>query len=299
MENFKDPPGTVRFVIGSNRLYLLVTKEIICISNYFRNLLQPRRKAIEGNCPICQEALKEGIEEDITELTYCASSCGNNFHKVCLDEWERSKANRAPLQCPMCRQHWDKEGTYTITAITPRAFIVYYNWLKLGYIPLRPPWNRHLFTSPTLLDFPDFPELVECYQLGVFISDPKFSKAALQNILRECIDTGTIPNFWAVHTAYAITSVSSPLRKLIVEIYTQLNDMESRWVFINWDEYPRMFQSDLTQALLQKHCKPRVGGLASMLQKMLEDDQYTGSGGEEGLPSEDDEGTDGFVQNGS
>jgi hypothetical protein len=36
-----------------------------------------------------------------------------------------------------------------------------------------------------------------------------------------------------------------------------------------------------------------------MLQKMLEDDQDTGSGGEEGLPSDDDEGTDGFVQNGS
>ena len=36
-----------------------------------------------------------------------------------------------------------------------------------------------------------------------------------------------------------------------------------------------------------------------MLQKMLEDDQGTGSGGEMGLPSENDDGTDGFVQNGS
>ena len=297
MENFKDPPGTVRFVIGLNRLYLLVTKEIICISNYFRNLLQPRRKAIEGNCPICLEALKEGIEEDNTKLTYCASSCGNNFHQVCLDEWKRSKPKGAPLRCPMCRQHWDEEGTYTITAITTQAFIVYYRWLELNYIPLRPPWNRnHLDPIP---NHPDFIELAECYQLGVFISDPKFSKATLQKILRECIDTGTIPNFGAVHTAYAITSVSSPLRKLIVEIYTQINDMWSGWEFINWDEYPRMFRSDLTQALLQKHCKPRVGGLASMLQKMLEDDQDTGSGGEEGLPSDDDEGTDGFVQNGS
>lgn len=60
-----------------------------------------------------------------------------------------------------------------------------------------------------------------------------------------------------------------------------------------------MFQLDLTQALLQKHCKLRVGGLASMLHKMLEDDQDTGSGGEMGLPSEDDDGTDCFVQNGS
>lgn len=226
MENLEDPPGSVRFVIGSNQLYFLVSKEVICISNYFRSLLQPRRRAIEGNCPICQEALKEGIEEGITKLTHCASSCGNNFHQVCLDKWERSKPNGAPLQCPMCRQHWDEEGTYTITAITLEAFVVYYHWLKLNYIPLRPPWNRnHLDPIPTL---PGFAEIVECYHLGVFISDPKFSKAALQNILRECIDTGTIPIFRAVHTAYAITSFSSPLRKLIVEIYTQLNDMWSR-----------------------------------------------------------------------
>jgi hypothetical protein len=219
MEDSGDPPTSVRFLVGPNhnKVLFVVGKESICTSNYFRNLLQPRRKAIEGNCPICQEALEEDVEERVKELTYCTSSCGNNFHQACMDEWKRSKPTGALLQCPMCRQRWD---TYTIPAITPKAFLVYYHWLALTYIPLQP-WNRdHIAPGQK---GPDYIELFEAYQLGVFLSEPKFSKAALQNIVRECKDTNVYPNWRAVDTTYAITSVSSPLRELLVEIYMQFD----------------------------------------------------------------------------
>lgn len=96
------------------------------------NLHAPRR-AIEGPCGICLEALKsiesddsdeeydsyidsdsdddedynEGNEEDCEQeeqsLVYCKAQCGNNFHETCLHEWLEHSIQPT---CPMCRCAW-------------------------------------------------------------------------------------------------------------------------------------------------------------------------------------------------
>ncbi|USP76599.1 hypothetical protein yc1106_03873 [Curvularia clavata] len=61
------------------------------------------RKPIEGECPICYDELDK--KEDIV---YCKSSCGNNIHKVCMQNW--MAAARGKATCPYCRAKWEAEA---------------------------------------------------------------------------------------------------------------------------------------------------------------------------------------------
>lgn len=62
---------------------------------------QCKRQEIEGeDCPICFEAMELG-EEGQSLLTFCCA-CGNNFHKDCIQRWQRASSGH----CPLCRQPW-------------------------------------------------------------------------------------------------------------------------------------------------------------------------------------------------
>lgn len=210
-----------------------------------------------------------------------------------MDQWKRSKPRGAPLKCPMCRQRFEDRCTYSFPEITPKAFRLFREWLRLTYIPTRS------LSYPKYP--PDFVGLVEAYQLGIFVSEPEFCKAALQTILRECMWSTEFPNHLAIQSAYAIRDAASPLRELLLEMYMQLSSSDLDKVYRNWSRFPRRFQMDLTKALMQEHDRQqaRVRDWASILRKLLNEDQDTVSGGEEELPSEDEEATGGFAQNGS
>jgi hypothetical protein len=243
-EDEEDPPNTVSILIGPNddKVCVVANKDVMRTSKYFRNLLQPRR-AIEGDCPICQEALEEDVEEVVEELTYCESSCGNNFHQVCMDEWKRSKPTGALFQCPMCRQSW---WTYTFSETSLKAFMVYYSWLYSANVALQ---MEYIGPDPVN---PNFIELFEAYQLGVALSEPIFCQTVKRSIEMECTEDFTVfPDWQDVTTAYSITPVSSPLRGLLARIYTTIDSSHYERVFENWDKFPREFQLDFTKALLK------------------------------------------------
>lgn len=61
------------------------------------------RKPIEGECPICYDEL-DGMED----IVYCKTSCGNNIHKVCMQNWVAAARNNAT--CPYCRAKWDTDA---------------------------------------------------------------------------------------------------------------------------------------------------------------------------------------------
>lgn len=60
------------------------------------------RKELGGDCPICFTEFEQ--DEDIT---YCRAACGNNIHKACFDQWERTKPGK--ITCPFCRAPWQAE----------------------------------------------------------------------------------------------------------------------------------------------------------------------------------------------
>ncbi|KAJ6201899.1 RING finger domain-containing protein [Bipolaris maydis] len=61
------------------------------------------RKPIEGECPICYDELD--AKED---TVFCKTSCGNNIHKVCMQNWVAAARNNAT--CPYCRANWDTDA---------------------------------------------------------------------------------------------------------------------------------------------------------------------------------------------
>jgi len=59
------------------------------------------RQTIEGECSICLDLLlDDGSSED--RIAWCANSCGNNFHRDCLNEWIR-RGDSPRNSCPVCR----------------------------------------------------------------------------------------------------------------------------------------------------------------------------------------------------
>jgi hypothetical protein len=60
------------------------------------------RKEIEGECPICYEEF--GSEE----LVWCKTTCGNNIHKDCFDNWMATKLSTpgGKVTCVWCRADW-------------------------------------------------------------------------------------------------------------------------------------------------------------------------------------------------
>lgn len=80
------------------------------------------RRPVEGDCGICMERMTRlnesaelgdntsriGGNED-QELVWCKSSCGNNFHRVCMGIWvAQSRQSGRQTPCPMCRVRWQE-----------------------------------------------------------------------------------------------------------------------------------------------------------------------------------------------
>ncbi|KAF1976079.1 hypothetical protein BU23DRAFT_552081 [Bimuria novae-zelandiae CBS 107.79] len=70
-----------------------------------------KRKAVEGECPICYTDFGPGKEA----IVYCKAACGNNIHKSCMQSWIAAKGvGRAT--CPYCRAKWESDdvgGTFS------------------------------------------------------------------------------------------------------------------------------------------------------------------------------------------
>lgn len=64
------------------------------------------RKPIEGDCPICVCEFEEG-----DDIVWCKAACGQNFHRLCFEQWKRAKGvqHGNPVKCVFCRQEWIDE----------------------------------------------------------------------------------------------------------------------------------------------------------------------------------------------
>ncbi|KAF2461601.1 hypothetical protein BDY21DRAFT_332668 [Lineolata rhizophorae] len=62
-----------------------------------------KRKAVEGDCPICCVEFEPQKEK----IVYCKAACGNNIHQKCFDQWAATKPGQ--VTCPYCRTPWEGE----------------------------------------------------------------------------------------------------------------------------------------------------------------------------------------------
>jgi hypothetical protein len=206
---------TVTLVVGQGKETFTVLEDLVCVSPRFRDILQPHRKAIEGDCFICHDAL-----EGDKPLTYCVGPCGNNFHQACVDEWQRYKPEGVLLHCPLCLQRLNQPRTVKLVlpAVNAKAFDVYYNWL----------YDQPHIQTPSKLG-----HLIRAYQF----------------ILKECVDSHVYLGWHDVSIAYTITSDPSPLREFLVRMYMQVEKLDR--IMPKWERYPHEFHKDLAKALMQ------------------------------------------------
>ncbi|KAJ8116396.1 hypothetical protein OPT61_g2176 [Boeremia exigua] len=203
-------------------------------SPFFHRGVQPKRRDIEGDCPICHEELQEGIDA----LTYCSASCGGNFHHKCFAQWKRQ--SNAKAKCPLCRYDWVTPSNQTVhlTNTSERGFEIYVEWLYRGRILAE--------NNDTNKCFED---LINAYITGMEVDDRSFCYAVLQSMIEVAIEDDTFPDSNVVNLAYSKTSNPSNLRKLLVEVYVRSN-LTASHLRDYWDTFSREFLCDLTLFLM-------------------------------------------------
>ncbi|KAF3005190.1 hypothetical protein E8E13_010717 [Curvularia kusanoi] len=236
---------TARLITGKAEIPFDVHEELICALPYFRKVIQPRRKPAEGECPIC----KEEMNSDVDDLSFCSLSCGTNFHRACVDEWHSCfPDDRSLIKCPLCRQKWyqarsAQSVSYSFPKLNPEAFEIYFNWLYGAAIPTDGDKDSMLSFS------------IAAYMLGSQINEPAFCEDALRALIRICLNRKIIPTAGTVTAVYAVTAVSSPLRKLLLCMYMEASKRKHDLVLSKWDEFSPAFQKDFLGAIMQE----RVG----------------------------------------
>ncbi|RDL37802.1 Uncharacterized protein BP5553_05235 [Venustampulla echinocandica] len=61
------------------------------------------RKPIEGDCPICVMEFDES--DKVEDIVWCKAACGNNVHRLCFEQWAKSKPGE--VKCVYCRTPWE------------------------------------------------------------------------------------------------------------------------------------------------------------------------------------------------
>ncbi|KAF2205376.1 hypothetical protein GQ43DRAFT_437095 [Delitschia confertaspora ATCC 74209] len=80
------------------------------------NVTHVLRRPVEDECPICQEPM---LDEPLSTLVWCKSSCGRSVHKVCNDMWRTSQLRNnkqvsllsVRVRCAICRTQWQESCT--------------------------------------------------------------------------------------------------------------------------------------------------------------------------------------------
>ncbi|KAJ4348165.1 uncharacterized protein N0V89_009537 [Didymosphaeria variabile] len=236
-----------RLKIGTSKRMFKIHEDLLCErSPYFGGYLQPQRKEIQGDCPICIDELKTGVKE----LTYC-TRCGGNFHSECIENLR--KHSLLPLRCPLCRRscsnHFRNSGdsSKSFPELQAADFAKYHEWLYSGTIGC----DDSVYEE-------DFKPLVSAYLFSLEVEDRRFGTAILQAMLEVYKDEGLYPEQDAIALAYDVDASheqSAGLRRLrTFLIDTYLAAAKSTWFEDeDWHKYPQEFLRDFSVAMLMQH----------------------------------------------
>jgi hypothetical protein len=222
-------------VVGSAQKWFTIHEYLICVTPFFRNLLQPQRKEIEGDCCICHDSLNS----DNKELTYCSTSCGNNFHLACVEDYQGA-VPAEDFKCPLCREllvlpsSWG--GAHELPDADIIAFDVYVQWLY------KTPFLNLLDSNTASL----------AYVLGEKLEENDFCRDLLYSFATRYMRAKKCPSTSTVQRVYSETKIDSPMRKLLVNMYAELDHPNLEGGIMNWCDFPPAFQYELVMALARR-----------------------------------------------
>jgi len=232
-----------RLTIGPTQTMFVIHADLLCANSpFFRQKLQPQRRAIEGDCSICHEEILLGHKE----TTFC-KSCGANIHHHCIEQWKTRTAEGQVTSCPLCRQDWVDHRVaqnHTFLGIHEDAFEVYIEWLYRGAIAVDNGPDEE--PSHSTID-----NLIQAYLLGLHAEDWKFCDAVLGSLVEVFVEHDLYPSEELVALAYQRTSGPCRLRRFLVGVLMHVS--HTRWMEDeSWTEYPAAFIRDVALAALKK-----------------------------------------------
>lgn len=249
-----------QFAVGAKKELFTIHEDLVCVSPFFRDIFQPRRKAIEGDCSICHELLNTSTKE----LTYCSTSCGGNFHRACMDEWTTRQPRSASVvpKCPLCRQEWNSgvetsRQPYHLPHVSSSAFSLFAEWSYRTCVPFDENADEAMH------------QLIEAHIFGTKIGNKDFCEDVLRALLTSCIEHRLYPGVKQIKRAYDNTAGFCRLRKFLVDLHTHLPKKSFGYVFKNWDGYPKVFLHALILTLLSKLGEKSVPWTLDALQAVL------------------------------
>ncbi|KAL6776045.1 hypothetical protein ACKKBG_A19580 [Auxenochlorella protothecoides x Auxenochlorella symbiontica] len=93
--------------------------------------LAPGQRPVEGDCPICMEAMALGAGGAADQLTFCGV-CGNNVHRGCIKLWQKHRRQAGSgASCPYCRGRW-VDGLFPATSQADKGKGKYVNLTDLS-----------------------------------------------------------------------------------------------------------------------------------------------------------------------
>lgn len=178
------------------------------------------------------------------ELTYCSTSCGNNFHQTCIEQWHDSPTHGETSKCPLCRQAWETAQSsgivHDVPTLDPEAFKVYAEWLYKSTISI-------LF---------DYESLIQAYTLGELLGDKMFLREVLSAIMARSLHANKLPSGSYVKDAFDGTSADSPLRKLPVVMYVNSPADVLQARLASCSVLPPAFTRELIVVLARRRVRP-------------------------------------------
>ncbi|KAH6637389.1 hypothetical protein C7974DRAFT_389414 [Boeremia exigua] len=237
-----------RFAVGKDKELFTVHEDLICVSPFFRNILQPRRKPVEGDCSICHDAL----DPETKELTYCSSSCGGNFHRSCIDDLTDHTPENEVTKCPLCRQPWTFSSDmshyiHQLPTLDSEGFEIFLEWL---YNP-----NTVTGRDATL-------PLLHACMLGSHFEAQKFHAETKRAVYDSC-KRNSWPDILSIRKIYATGTEPYDLRRAVVALYKCMPPAVLERAFDYPARFPPAFTRDLLVALATERDKtPRPRTLA-------------------------------------
>jgi hypothetical protein len=222
----------VQFKTRNSDRHFSIHEDLLCAnSEFFRQRFQKTRKAVEGECSICHEDLDPRKDD----VTFCSSTCGQNVHVKCIEQWNGIR----PIHtCPLCQRVWMPKSEPLVrldAELDIDAVQMYLEWLYTNCLSIPEDVSRN---SEEICLF-----ILKAWNVSEFMKDTNFRHALVAEYVSVTeVEEGTY--FWSESAEFAFgDNGSEEMQQFVVDVF--LTRVWTSW----YDEWAHTFPNAFIHAV--------------------------------------------------